>query len=1121
MKPLRKGPVDIHIEIRDENNKRIAYAIRTLVLAKKTEGSAIPPGKGAITLRNDVAQSLGGLATPTPNVAKLKKTVEAQIAKKSELDTKIAKSNEPKVSELLKESIKIYAKADKKRKELGLTSADDELLDEAKQHLKDLPDETTKLPELQSSPLILSLRKKFQPGGEWAFPSTISDVKSLDDALGKVNLGTPFQSFCGQDGQCNQLAKRLLTLLHTRRTSFVQELREAKEGVDIRNTEVKKAINDVFIENGNQTSLAKRLKSLDDLIKGNSNITRKILTDTKSKLHEFEIVLDGSPQEDGVIDKLEKELGDLDPSDVAAVSLIIKKWVDSLNERRAVNNTSSGSASSGTSIGDILQQQSGDGSLSSVNIRDLAALFNQNSALLQQVLTALKPSEREQLIDRLRRFRYTASDEPRVWVFRKRARPFGWNAPSDAPATSSTKKGDPQTVATFPPEHIDPQLNLKTENSGRLFLDGEFKLTVPGSVIAIQKSDALEPKAFRIAGSKYYPRTDYGISNSTTQVDLSDQDEWWTPNASQIQFEIKLEDADVTAMDAGKLTVTINNAFKANERPLSVHLIVNVECPNSHWTIADLSSTYSIQRKSDSDFIVRDVTDGFATLRTTQVWCDAESLALAEERLVDDPVKRVVPMGGRPATIELDSFYPDLTTQSTILMRAVEREKDDTVGEVFQTAVSQLVGVTHALTKVNGDFVYQDRFHTTIELARPLTKQYWREKFRIFANVVEATHGESVIEVLGGGDATKPHQRFALQTGPLTRLPAATASGDRKELSVRVNHVQWDERHDFVDAGPANEDYVVSTQRDGSTRLQFGNGKRGARVPTGSENVRARYRSGLGQHGNVGPDRVDQLPSPPLGVIAVANPMRASGGADADDSTQTRLRAGSASSFLDRLVSVEDYRAFALAFAGIEKALTRSDAGGIIVTVAGQIADPLDRNGRLLRNLEVAFRQIGSPRVPVYVHPHRPLLLFISAVVQIDSRYEWEVIEPIIRTQMYRRFGFRQRDLAEDVLRADILSTIQSVEGVIYVDLNKFDGIEDDKGFFGTDDASAGGADQDAASSDASGEQGTRTLTRIVVPDRGRFRSSAPNNSQESQESAFVCYLDPAAPDTLLLEVAR
>ena len=66
--------------------------------------------------------------------------------------------------------------------------------------------------------------------------------------------------------------------------------------------------------------------------------------------------------------------------------------------------------------------------------------------------------------------------------------------------------------------------------------------------------------------------------------------------------------------------------------------------------------------------------------------------------------------------------------------------------------------------------------------------------------------------------------------------------------------------------------------------MLFGNGEHGARLPTGSANIKATYRYGIGRGGNVDAWKISQLATHPLGLQGVINPLPASGGADREGS---------------------------------------------------------------------------------------------------------------------------------------------------------------------------------------------------------------------------------------------
>ena len=131
--------------------------------------------------------------------------------------------------------------------------------------------------------------------------------------------------------------------------------------------------------------------------------------------------------------------------------------------------------------------------------------------------------------------------------------------------------------------------------------------------------------------------------------------------------------------------------------------------------------------------------------------------------------------------------------------------------------------------------------------------------------------------------------------------------------------------------------------------------------PTGTSNVKAVYRGGTGQAGNVDPQQISQLATQPLGVKGVINPLRAAGGADGDTRDQARRNVPIGIAALDRLVSVPDYADFARKFAGIGKASARRLTDGrrllVHLTIAGKDDIPIDPTTDLYQALVQALAQ--------------------------------------------------------------------------------------------------------------------------------------------------------------------
>jgi predicted phage baseplate assembly protein len=184
-------------------------------------------------------------------------------------------------------------------------------------------------------------------------------------------------------------------------------------------------------------------------------------------------------------------------------------------------------------------------------------------------------------------------------------------------------------------------------------------------------------------------------------------------------------------------------------------------------------------------------------------------------------------------------------------------------------------------------------------------------------------------------------------------------------LTVRVNDLRWREIRNLAFAADNERAYVTMTDDDGRTRTIFGDGRHGARLPTGHDNVSAGYRVGIGLGGNVRARQISLATTRPLGVKDVINPLRASGGADPETRDQARRNVPLAVLALDRLVSVPDYADFARTFGGVGKAAAIRLGDLVHVTITGAADAPIDTTSDLYRNLIDALRRYGDPALDV------------------------------------------------------------------------------------------------------------------------------------------------------------
>lgn len=145
--------------------------------------------------------------------------------------------------------------------------------------------------------------------------------------------------------------------------------------------------------------------------------------------------------------------------------------------------------------------------------------------------------------------------------------------------------------------------------------------------------------------------------------------------------------------------------------------------------------------------------------------------------------------------------------------------------------------------------------------------------------------------------------------------PDETASGMATRGVGDKAFAIWQQVASFADATGDMLAYQVDRA---SGEIQFGDGERGARPPTGRE-VRAWYRTGGGRAGNVAAGVLTAIKSPPL-KLTVTNPARASGGSD-EEAVQDTIRRGPLELTAMRCaVTARDFERVALMSGGIARA---------------------------------------------------------------------------------------------------------------------------------------------------------------------------------------------------------
>jgi hypothetical protein len=308
----------------------------------------------------------------------------------------------------------------------------------------------------------------------------------------------------------------------------------------------------------------------------------------------------------------------------------------------------------------------------------------------------------------------------------------------------------------------------------------------------------------------------------------------------------------------------------------------------------------------------------------------------------------------------------------------------------------------------------------------------------VFGNVLETFRGETVRdEVLGSGDASVAGQSFQLKKKPLTYVASPTADNDRavaSTLKVWVDGIQWEEVPTFFGVGADDAVYILRQSDQGDTKVIFGDGIRGRRLPTGRYIVMASYRFGAGAKAPPS-DGITQIAKPVKGLKSVRNPLPAGGGADADSAEHIRTHGPDSALLLGRAVSIRDFEAAVAGMAGVRAVRAEWRWGGV-------------RQGPVVKIWYVgdvgiedticeALRNKCDPTVTIDVDRATPKPLDLLLTIEIDSRrQEKDVFEAVQSALLDPQTGILAPEnigIEQPLYRSPIFESVLAVEGAVAV----------------------------------------------------------------------------------------
>lgn len=494
--------------------------------------------------------------------------------------------------------------------------------------------------------------------------------------------------------------------------------------------------------------------------------------------------------------------------------------------------------------------------------------------------------------------------------------------------------------------------------------------------------------------------------------------------AGQVQTTLRPNRRGVVAgelsvcLNQGQLSVALRTALEYQQVALAQNTTVSTLIPGRCWLLRPTPA---------GDLLVRQQPEGLAVYASPLLEVQSAPTLLegspVQRWQLKTPDGRVGLVLAHPEVVSLEPAPPDWPVRAEIARVAL-----------VEPDVSAMA--------------------TLVRLMQPLLGIYDPESVRVCANVVHATHGETLaLDVLGSGDYTQTNQRFALHKAPLTYLSAPTPSGVESSLQIRVRQgpatplsvqlntsgILWSSTDTLAQSGPRDRHYALRQEADGRTSVVFGDGHYGARLPSGAENVVATYRTGGGSVGNLEAHRLTTLTSRPMGTRRVSNPVPASGGTAAESPAHIRQAAPLQTRALGRIVALRDFEDVSRRFAGVGKAYAQhlhTPAGPLVyLTLASLDGAALDPQADICRDLSAALLEacLVPPQLRLGSYRRAPLCLTARVLPLPDVRPD--ELRATVQHALMAQLCFEQRDFQQPLGAGALTRLIQSLPGVLAVRL--------------------------------------------------------------------------------------
>jgi hypothetical protein len=306
---------------------------------------------------------------------------------------------------------------------------------------------------------------------------------------------------------------------------------------------------------------------------------------------------------------------------------------------------------------------------------------------------------------------------------------------------------------------------------------------------------------------------------------------------------------------------------------------------------------------------------------------------------------------------------------------------------------------------------------------------------------VLATQGETVTETLAPVSTGEINQIRELTYSPLIQNSIDIVAGASAFTEVPY----------LIDYNNYDPVFVVQTNADGVSFVVFGDGISG-RIPASGATISATYRIGGGTIGNVGAGLLKSIIKSSVALsslsgVTVNNLAAATGGAEEETTDSIRVNAPNSIRALNRAVSLADYSALCVE-AGVSKANAVADAYTSVTVYFAPSAGDIGLTSISGTTPSTGFNTlatalgtylVGKTPANTTVTFQPPTYVPVSIVATITTlpQYKNSLVSTAINSAVAELLAFDNVFFQDKLTLNDIMSTITSVEGVAYVQVEK------------------------------------------------------------------------------------